>query len=277
MKNFLSIRGAVALIATALLMVMASVNAAVSTDTSIWTGSTEDSQIEIDHSQWQAILDAYLDDKHPSGVSRFDYAAVSSEDKDSLSSYLDSLQKVDPGSLNKGEQKAYWINFYNAGTVRVILENYPVKSIRNIRPQLLALSLGPWDHVYFSVNGEDLTLNDIEHGILRPIWQDPRLHFVLNCASIGCPNLSKSAFTVANVETQLESATEAFLTHPRAVSLDGDKLMLSSLFDWYASDFGNDQSEIFDFISDYSDLDELSDDSQSVSVKYHYDWSLNDK
>jgi len=277
MKNIFSIRAALANVSMVLVFAMTSVTAVAKTDTNFWLESDEASEFRVDHSAWQAILDAYLVDNHPSGVNRFDYAEVSGDDKEALLDYIDVLQDIDPSTLAKNEQLAYWINFYNAGTIRVILEHYPVKSIRNIRPELFALSLGPWDHAYFSVAGEDLTLNDIEHQILRPIWKDARLHFVLNCASIGCPNLSKSSFTAANTEAQLESATEAFLEHPRAVSLKGDTLLLSSLFDWYASDFGSNQVEILDFIQRYSDLDQLDSDLENVELKFHYDWDLNSK
>lgn len=240
----------------------------------LWQEHDQASQIKVDHGAWQATLNAYLVDEHPSGVNRFDYAAVSKADKEALSAYVVSLQAVDPRALNKDEQLAYWINLYNAGTVSVILENYPVKSIRDIRPNVFAFSRGPWDHAYFSVVGADITLNDIEHGILRPIWNDPRLHFVLNCASIGCPDLAKSVFTAANTQAQLESAAHAFLQHPRAVLFDDGRLKLSSLFDWYADDFGSNQAEILEFISQYADLAEL-DDRHDVEIEYHYDWTLN--
>jgi len=242
-----------------------------------WQAHNAESTVQVDHSAWQAILDKYLDDTHASGVNRFDYAAVSAEDKQSLVQYLESLQAIEPHRLSKDEQKAYWINFYNAGTVNVVLDNYPVGSIRNIRPNLFALSRGPWNYAYFTVSDAKLTLNNIEHGILRPIWKDPRVHFVLNCASIGCPSLLKEAFSAHNVNNLLDRAAATFLNHPRAVSLKGQTLMLSSIFDWYRGDFGDSEAEIVKYIGQYSSAAELNNGAEGFSIKYHYDWSLNDK
>lgn len=127
----------------------------------------------------------------------FRYAEVTKEDKTLLNDYLDQLSKLDPREFNRQEQYAYWVNLYNALTVKLILDNYPVASITKLGG---LFSFGPWDEKVFTVAGQTLTLNDIEHRILRPIWKDPRTHYAVNCASLGCPNLQSQAFTAQNTE-----------------------------------------------------------------------------
>jgi hypothetical protein len=238
-----------------------------------WIAHDPNSQTQVSHAAWQKLLDRYLDAKNDSGVNRFDYAAVSEDDSKKLESYLTSLKKLDPRLLNHEEQFAYWINFYNALTVKVVLDEFPVDSIRDIRS--LRSLFGPWDKNLVKVAGKKLSLNDIEHRILRPIWQDPRIHFVVNCASIGCPNLAPEAFTADNTERLMERAAIDFINHKRGVEI-GDKTVLSSIFDWYASDFGANQSEILSYIGEYYDgADEPKLLEKDLKIKYQYDWALN--
>ena len=123
----------------------------------------------------------------------FDYAAVTQADRTALKTYLKDLQAVRVTTLPRRAQMPFWINLYNALTVEVILDNYPVKSIRDIKSGLF--SSGPWSTELVRVEGHDLSLDDIEHEILRPIWKDKRIHYAVNCASIGCPNLAAKAYT----------------------------------------------------------------------------------
>jgi len=237
-----------------------------------WTKHDQNSTTEVSHDAWQDLLDTYLDADHQSGVNRFDYAGVSKEDRASLDDYLDALQDLDPRKLNKNEQLAYWINFYNALTVQVILEEYPVDSIRSIR--FLTSPFGPWDKNLVKVQGKKLSLNDIEHGILRPIWQDPRIHFAVNCASIGCPNLDEEVFTASNADELMQAAASSFINHTRGLEVKGNTLVLSSIFDWYGGDFGSNEKEIIAYLAKFyqGDAAELSAISD---VSYQYDWNLN--
>jgi len=237
-----------------------------------WTAHDEQSTIEISHEAWQDLLDKYLDADHASGVNRFDYAAVGKADRKVLDNYLDLLQSVDTAKLSKNEQLAYWINFYNALTAQVVLEEYPVDSIRKIR--FLASPFGPWDKNLVKVQGRKLSLNDIEHGILRPIWKDPRIHFAVNCASIGCPNLVDEAFTASNADELMEEAAKDFINHARGVEIKGETLVLSSIFDWYGSDFGSNEAEIVAYISKFFDGD-IEQLKRLSKYKYQYDWNLN--
>lgn len=242
-----------------------------------WNASDETNTAAIDHSVWQSLLTTYLS-SHPSGVSRFDYAALkaSAEDTAKLADYLAHLQALDPRAYNKAEQKAYWINFYNALTVQVVVNAYPVDSIRDIHESWIPLS-GPWDDVHASVAGQELTLNHIEHGILRPIWRDNRIHYAVNCASYGCPNQSPTVFTAANTEELLDTAARAYVNHPRGVDfVDDDFLMISSIYDWYVEDFGDSQENVLAHLIQYAEeglAARLKDFTGSVD--YEYDWNLN--
>ena len=241
-----------------------------------WDASVETNAAHIDHSAWQALLTAYLA-PHPSGVNRFDYAALKASAKDSarLVGYLAHLQALDPRAYALAEQKAYWINFYNALTVQVVVDAYPVDSIREIHESWFAG--GPWDDVHAKVAGQALSLNNIEHGILRPIWGDNRIHYAVNCASYGCPNLSATAFTAANTEALLDAAARAYINHPRGVDfVDDDSLVISSIYDWYGSDFGDSQADVLAHLRQYAE-DGLAARLTAFagSVDYTYDWSLN--
>ena len=243
---------------------------------STWQASVETNAASIDHSAWQSLLDSYLT-SHPSGINRFDYAALkaSAEDAARLAGYLTSLQELDPRHYSRQEQQAYWINFYNALTVRVVVDAYPVDSIRDIYQGWLPL--GPWDDVHAEVAGLPLTLNTIEHGILRPIWRDPRIHYAVNCASHGCPNLAPTVYTAANTEALLEAGARAYINHPRGVRfVDDGSLLLSSIYEWYVEDFGGTEKTVIDHLMRYAE-EELAARLKtfSGSIDYEYDWNLN--
>ncbi|MBX2849909.1 MAG: DUF547 domain-containing protein [Acidiferrobacterales bacterium] len=258
-----------------LLTLSANIVAAPSSEVwDIWAKNDDTSTQVVDHSKWQAILDAYLNDETTDGVNRFAYGKVTSEDKKKLKTYLKELTSLDPRTLAKDEAMAYWINMYNALTIDVVLDDYPVKSIRSIR--FLTSPFGPWDKKLLKVAGERITLNDIEHRILRPIWQDERIHFAVNCASIGCPNLQRTAFNAENLDVLLEKGAEEFINHPRGVSRNGDKLMLSSIFDWYGVDFGTNENEVVEALTDFISEEHAQKLEGYTTVKYDYDWSLNE-
>ena len=242
-----------------------------------WNASDETRTETIDHSVWQNLLTAYLS-SHPSGVNRFDYAALkaNAEDTAKLAGYLAHLQAHDPRAYARAEQKAYWINFYNALTVQVVVNAYPVDSIRDIHESWIPLS-GPWDDVYAQVAGQKLTLNNIEHGILRPIWRDNRIHYAVNCASYGCPNQSTTVFTAANTEALLDAGARDYINHPRGVDfVDDDFLVISSIYDWYSLDFGNSQETVLAHLIQYAEAGLAARlKGFAGSVDYEYDWNLN--
>ena len=240
-----------------------------------WDVSDESNGAVIDHSSWQTLLDTYLKTGHPSGINRFDYGALkaNAEDRKTLSAYLKSLAGIDPRSFSRDEQMAYWINLYNALTVFVIVPRYPVDSIKDIKSGII--DFGPWNLELFPLQGQKLTLNQIEHGILRPIWKDPRIHYAVNCASIGCPNLYPEAFRSDNLERLLEQTARDYVNHPRGAQVQGDKLVVSSIYDWYKVDFGNTDAGVIAHLKQYAnpELAQILDNHNSFDD--YYDWNLN--
>lgn len=239
-----------------------------------WASYAESSEIQIDYDNWQLLLDEYLISDTDSGVHLFDYAGLLDDGRDGLDETVDQLTATDPLLLNQQEQKAFWINLYNVLTVQLILDNYPVASITTLGSN--PVEFGPWNETATTINGVELSLNDIEHRIIRPLYNDYRIHFAVNCASIGCPNLSPQAFTAESLDEQLDSAAAEYLNHPRGIVFEGENLKLSSLFDWYASDFGDNQSEVLTTLGQHVDPDtrERLSTFENDPV-YDYDWSLN--
>ena len=239
-----------------------------------WATFAENSETTIDHSQWQLLLDDYLVTDTDSGVNLFDYAGLLDDGREDLDEYIDSLVSINPLEHNRQEQKAYWINLYNALTVQLILDNYPLTSITNLGSN--KLEFGPWNDNSTTVNGIELSLNDIEHRIIRPLYNDYRIHFAVNCASIGCPNLAADAFTSESMDQQLDDAAAEYLEHPRGLSLQDGELHLSSLFEWYADDFGANQSEVLATLGKHLSTDIAARLSNFKGDPVHsYDWGLN--
>lgn len=228
----------------------------------------------VDHSAFAALLDSYLvasDD----GVNRFRYGAVTADDRAALKTYIGSLAQQDVPTLNRSEQFAFWANLYNAITLDVVLDAYPVKSIRQIKPTLI--SIGPWKKGAVMINGRSLSLDDIEHGILRKIWSDPRVHYSVNCASIGCPNLRPRPFSGGSLEADLDAAARDFINHPRGASVKNGKLTVSSIYKWFQSDFGGSDAGVIAHFRKYANP-ELAGQLEGVTKisADSYDWALNE-
>ena len=242
-----------------------------------WDASDETSVERIDHGAWQGILDRYVA-PDPSGVNLVDYEGLvaAAGDAAKLAGYLDHLQALDPRDYSRAEQMAYWINFYNALTMQVVLDAYPVDTIRDIHEGVIPLT-GPWQDAHANVAGRDLTLDDVEHGILRPLWRDERIHYAVNCAAYGCPHLLETAFTAANTEELLDAGARAYVNSPRGVDVvGGDSIVISSLYDWYVGDFGGTEASVVDHLIEYAD-DDLAAFLQGFdgTIGYDYDWTLN--
>ncbi len=242
-----------------------------------WDVSDETSVEQLDHGPWQAILDGYVATDE-AGVNLFDYEGLQANAGDTakLNGYLEYLQGLDPRDYSRAEQMAYWINFYNALTVKVVLDEYPVETIRDIHEGVVPYT-GPWDDVHARVTDEDLTLNHMEHGILRPLWRDERIHYAVNCAAYGCPHLIDTAFTAANTEELLETGAKAYVNNFRGVDVvDEDFIVISSIYDWYAEDFGDTEASVLEHLRKYAD-GELAAFLENFegALEYDYDWSLN--
>jgi hypothetical protein len=221
------------------------------------------------HSIWSELLGKYV----VAGV--VDYQALKKKES-RLDEYLAMLDTTDPQQLQVAERLAFYINAYNAYTVKLILINFendrPVKSIKDIG----GIFSGPWDIKLCRIGGKLYTLDNIEHDIIRPIFKDPRVHFAVNCASQSCPPLISEAYTGSQLENQLLANTINFINNNEFNRLDGSTLYVSKIFKWFSEDFNND---IVSFFRQYahaglqSRLMELGD---NISVKYlDYDWSLN--
>lgn len=243
-----------------------------------WTAHDPESTVVIDHGAWSAFLSRYVVAGPRLRMNLFAYGAVSEGDREGLAAYLERMAATPISAYGRPEQFAYWVNLYNALTVKVVLDAYPVASIRDIDISPGWFSDGPWGKPLIVVEGEELSLDDIEHRILRPIWRDPRIHYAVNCASIGCPQLYPQAFTPETMEAMLDQAARDYVNHPRGVSVNGDgSLTLSSIYDWYGGDFGEDEAGVISHLIRHAEP-ALAESLRVASGidGYDYDWALND-
>lgn len=221
---------------------------------------------EVDHSLWGHLLT-----KHNHN-GRVDYNGMQA-DETQLDTYLALLEKTKPESLERSEALAYYINLYNAWTVKLILSKYPnLKSIKDIGTLLKS----PWKIELIPLNGKKVSLDHVEHDIIRPQFEDPRIHFAINCAALSCPPLWQTPFKGSALNQQLDQATTQFINDPKSNSLKGKTLYLSRIFKWFNEDF-KDGVEVF--VRRYAQ-GELKTALETVpdgpSIKYlKYDWSLN--
>jgi len=242
-----------------------------------WQTHDSNSAVIVDHADWGLLLERYVVANHPSGINRFRYSSVSAGDRQALKNYLRKMQAVSVSALNRNEQKAYWINLYNALTVDVILDHYPIKTIRDIDISPGFFSNGPWDAKLLTIEGQKVSLNDIEHRILRPVWRDNRVHYAVNCASLGCPNLQPQPFTSHNLDMLLEKAARDYINHPRGLSFSSGKPRISSIYVWFKEDFGGSEEGIILHLKKYLTPEKLEElVSAQKKMSHHYDWDLNE-
>jgi len=241
-----------------------------------WQKSDPASKQKIDHSAWDRFLKVNVVAPHPSGINRLRYQSVGPEDQKLLNEYLRSLQATPIANFSRNEQQAYWINLYNALTVELILSRFPVASIRDINISPGLLERGPWGAKLITVDGERLSLDDIEHRILRPIWRDPRIHYALSWASLGSPHLQPTAYTSENTEALLEKGAREFINHPRGVAIQKGKLQVSSIYVWFQEDFGRDAEELMEHWQQYAEPPLAGAlEKYQGGLAHDYDWRLN--
>ena len=233
----------------------------------------------IDHSAWASLLKTYVV-PGPDGLNRVRYAAFKSEGQPALKAYIKSLEGSVVKDLDRPEQFAFWANLYNAKTIDLVLDHYPVKSIKDVSLGGSLTTLftgGPWKAQVTKVQGQALSLDDIEHGILRGIFEDPRVHYAVNCASNGCPNLATQALTGATLEAALDAGAKAYINHPRGVRVEKGAVVASSIYDWFKADFGGSPAGVLAHWRKYA-APALKHELESISTisGYDYDWSLND-
>jgi len=221
----------------------------------------------VDHGIYAGLLARYVKN------GRVDYAGLKKNDESSLSAYLEILENVRASSLSREEQSAFYINAYNAWTIKLVLSAWPgIRSIKEIGPFWST----PWRREFIPLDGRTMSLDGIEHGIIRPNFRDPRIHFALNCASKSCPPLLNEPYQGRILNAQLDSVTRAFINDRQNNRLEGETLYVSRIFDWYAADF---EGGIVSFFLKYGDetlIKALENGGHRISVKYlDYDWSLN--
>ncbi len=214
-----------------------------------------------EHELWNDLLQKYV-----SKDGNVNYKELKKEQKD-FYGYLHVLnlmyQHESFKTRSKEQKLAFWINAYNAFTVDLILRNYPLKSIKDLK--------NPWKQRHWKLGDKWYNLDEIEHQILRKM-NEPRIHFAINCASFSCPKLQNKAFTASNLETQLTNATKEFLNDPTKNNLSKNSIKISKLFQWFAKDFKQDGS-LIDFLNQYSEI-KISDKAKKTFKDYN--WNLNE-
>lgn len=243
----------------------------------LWERHDDANPATIDQQAWGRFLRTYLR-PGADGVTRVAYAAVTPADRTALEADLRAKAALPISRYSRREQQAYWTNLYNALTAQVVLQHYPVESINTISltPGLFS-ARGPWGKKLIEVEGTPVSLNDIEHRILRPIWRDARTHYAVNCASIGCPNLAAEPYSAANMEALLDRGARAYVNHPRGARVANGRLTASRIYDWYQADFGGNERGVVEHLGRYATppLAQALLGVDGVSG-YAYDWSLND-
>ncbi len=223
----------------------------------------------ISHEKWNKLVKKHVDE---SGL--VDYQGFM-KDSARFNQYLSLLKNHHPNSKNwsREEKLAYWINAYNAFTVALILKHYPVESIKDVinGPNIPFVN-SPWDISFINIEGAEYDLNNIEHNILREKFDEPRIHFAINCASISCPVLRKEAYHPEKINEQLQAQTKNFLENSTKNKISKDKIVISKIFKWFTDDFTENGS-----LKDYIDQKTDTDIKENAEVEYmDYDWGLND-
>ena len=237
--------------------------------TSCGAPKVKSNALPISHAIWDTLLRQHVDD-----LGLIDYQGMM-EDSNQLQRYLDLIRQHPPNdkTWSVEERMAYWINAYNAFTVELILDHYPTESIKDIKNGIPFVNT-VWDIKFIKIGGEELDLNNIEHGILRKDFADPRIHFALVCASLSCPKLQNFAFTGDKLEEQLEQAAREFINEPFRNEIAGETIYLSKILDWYWGDFKDQYTNRYELLDQYTEG--TFDRSRPIEF-LDYDWSLNEQ
>lgn len=221
----------------------------------------------LNHKLWDSLLQKQVTE---AGVVNYDGFI---NDKERLERYLDQLSTHPPAEKwTENERLAYWINTYNAFTVKLIVDNYPVESIQDLHPKgYIPLVNSVWHKKFFKIGGKPMNLNAIEHKILRVKFEEPRIHFAMVCASKSCPKLYNRAFTAEKINDQLTTQAKAFLADDFRNKISANNIQLSKIFSWFKGDFTKGQS-LIDFLNQYAPVKIEKDATIS---HLDYDWSLN--
>ena len=240
-----------------------------------WVKHNPCSQEIISHQEWQNFLRKHVV-TNSEGIHLIDYPNLSKKDFNTVSEYISRLSHISIESYNRNEQLAYWINLYNALTVQLIIENYPIDSIQQINISPGLFSIGPWGAPIVNIATIPLSLDDIHNRIIRPIWNDPRTHYAINDATIGGANISNQAFDGKHIDQQLTKASFDYINSLRGVQLIEGKLILSKIYEWYVDDFGENDMDIIHHLMIYANEPLRKDLEHMTSINsYIYNWHLN--
>lgn len=222
------------------------------------------------HSIWDDLAKKHINDE---GL--VDYKAFK-EDVKTLDSYLAMLGENPPkDSWSKDEKMAYWINAYNANTVKLILDYYPVKSIKDIGSKIQVPFVStPWAKKFIRIGNETMSLDNIEHGTLRKDFDEKRIHFALVCAAMSCPRLRNEAYTAEKLDAQLDEQGQDFINNPAKNRIDPKKAQLSKYFDWYKGDWKDNDKSVMYWVNRYSKTKINKDTDISF---LNYNWALNEQ
>ncbi len=223
----------------------------------------------VSHGIWNDLLQQHVD---PTG--KVNYQGFI-QDSVQFNAYLDILQKNHPNAKHwtKDEQLAYWLNAYNAFTVKIVADNYPVPSIKDIKNGIPFVNT-VWDIKFIKIEKAVYDLNNIEHGIVRPKFKEPRAHFALNCASVSCPRLRNEAYTPEQLEEQLSDQARYFLTNTVKNKIaDPQQVELSKIFSWFKGDFTDSGLSLIEFLNQYAPI-QISKEAKINHLDY--DWNLNE-
>lgn len=241
----------------------------------IWETNNPLSTAVISHDDWQEFLNRRIV-TNAEGINLVDYANMTDDDYDLLKNYITKMSRIDIDAYNRDEQLAFWLNLYNALTVQIIADYYPVGSIEEINTSPGLFSIGPWGAKLVTINGTPLSLDEINNRIIRPIWNDPRTHYALNNGSIGAANLSKQTYHGATIEKELNEAASEYINSLRAVQVIEGKLIVSKIYDWYNEDFGGSKQDVITHLKQFA-KEPLQSQLRHINTidGYVYNWHLN--
>ena len=223
----------------------------------------------VDHEEFNQFLSQRILSLED-GVNRLHYREILKDNKDVLKPYLAQMAQIEVTNYNRKEQLAYWINLYNAIVINMVLQEYPIKTIKDVK--------SPWRSKQITVENHALSLDNIEHGIIRAVFQDFRIHFAINSAAYGSGVLRQTVYTGDNLERNLEQVTKEFLSHDRGLSITGKRVQVSTIFKWYRDDFGDSDAGILALIKRYTSDAKRTQlgNRKIVRFNYKFDWQLND-
>ena len=222
----------------------------------------------VSHKTWDGLLQKHVKE------GKVNYKGFI-QDSVQLNAYLKVLQDNHPNTKHwsPNERLAYWINAYNAFTVKLIVDNYPVKSIKDIKKGVPFINT-VWDIKFIKIEDATYDLNNIEHGIIRAKFKEPRIHFAVNCASISCPNLYNRAYVAEKLDEQLTIVAKDFLADTNKNIISAEKVELSKIFQWYGGDFKKDGKSLIEYINQYAPT-KVNEDAEKSFLDYN--WNLNDE